>query len=294
MKIHSRGGVGVYTDYRENIIVDPDHRVLAWKANKDRFSSKLFCAEVREAFPEGLPRIGSQHSEDALSWNVFRSLQLAQKLRLVGDFAAPGEDFEAVYFWGRDAHQASQQIDPEIQATLNEMEPWGENGARQQTETDVMLRGKRHVIMIESKLGKPGEAKERWCRSKSGMRPQYRPFLERVEEERGEPLFSPSFDYEKDGNRFYQLFRNYLLGAGLSLKWGAEFSLLAIVNSLNCNLDGRSHQEEFESFRSLLVDPSNAFLITSQQIWERLRSEPGLHNLQMWLLNHPLLQLGRK
>ena len=123
------------------------------------------------------------------------------------------------------------------------------------------------------------------------MRPQYRPFLERVEEERGEPLFSPSFDYEKDGNRFYQLFRNYLLGAGLSLKWGAEFSLLAIVNSLNCNLDGRTHQEEFQSFRSLLVGPSNAFLITWQQIWERLRSEPGLHNLQMWLLEHPLLQL---
>ena len=278
MKIQSKSGVPLYTDYRENIVVDPDNPVLAWKASKDRF-------------PQGLPRIGSGHSEDALSWNLFRSLQLAGKLPLVGDFAAPGADFDTVYFWGRDAHQRSEQIDLEIQATLNEMESWGENGAQQQTETDVMLRGKRHIIMIESKLGKPGEAKERWCRSKSGMRPEYRPFLKRVEEERGEPLFLPSFDYEKDGNRFYQLFRNYLLGAGLSVKWEAEFSLLAIVNSLNCNLDGRSHQEEFESFRSLLVHPSNAFLITWQQIWEGLRSEPGLHNLQMWLLNHPLLEL---
>ena len=50
-------------------------------------------------------------------------------------------------------------------------------------------------------------------------------------------------------------------------------------------------QEEFESFRSLLVHPSNAFLITWQEIWERLRSEPGLHNLRMWLLDHPLLEL---
>jgi hypothetical protein len=281
MKIQSKSGVPVYTDYKENIVADPDNRVLAWKASKDRF-------------PQGLPRIGSQHSEDALSWNLFRSLQLAGKLPLVGDFAAPGADFDTVYFWGRDAHQRSEQIDLEIQATLNEMEPWGENGARQQTETDVMLRGKRYIIMIESKLGKPGEAKERWCRTESGMRPQYRDFLERVEEERGEPLFSRSFDYEKDGNRFYQLFRNYLLGAALSLKWKTKFSLLAIVNSLNSNVDRRSHQEEFHSFTSLLVDPSNAFLITWQQIWERLRSEPGLHNLQMWLSNHPLLHLEER
>jgi hypothetical protein len=291
MKTYSRGGVGVYTDYRCNIIVDPDHPILVWKANRDKFSPKLFCSEVRESFPEGLARIGSQHSEDALSWNVFRSLQLAGKLALVGDFAAPGADFDTVYFWNRDAHQRSEQIDPEIQELLNEMEPWGKNGAQPQTEPDVILRGERHIIMIESKLGKPGEAKGRWCRSRPGMRPEYRPFLERVEEERGEPLFSPSFDYEKDGNRFHQLFRNYLLGAALSLKWKTKFALLAIVNSLNSNLDRRSHQEEFESFRSLLVHPSNAFLITWQQIWEGLRSESGLHNLQMWLLNHPLLEL---
>ena len=291
MKIQSKSGVPVYTDYKENIVVDPDNRVLAWKASKDRFPRCRFGPEMKKAFPEGLPRIGSRHSEDALSWNLFRSLQLAGKLPFAGDFATPGEDFEEVYFWGRDAHQGSQQIDPEIQELLNEMEPWGRNGIRQQTETDVMLRGKRHIIMIESKLGKPGEAKERWCRSKPGMRPQYRTFLERVEKERGDPLFSPSFDYEKDGNRFYQLFRNYLLGAALSLKWKTEYSLLAIVNSLNCNLGGRSHQDEFDSFGSLLVHPSNAFLITWQQIWERLRSEPGLHNLQMWLLEHPLLQL---
>jgi len=291
VKTYSRGGVGVYSDYRCNIIVDPDHPILVWKANEDRFSPRLFYAEVRESFPERLPRIGSEHSEDALSWNVFRSLQLRQKLQLVGAFAAPGADFDTVYFWGRAAYQRSEQIDPEIQNTLNEMEPWGKNGARQQTETDVILRGKRHMIVIESKLGEPCKAVKAWCRSRPGMRPEYRDFLKKVEKERGEPLFSPSFDYEKDGNRFYQLFRNYLLGAALSWKWGTEFSLLAIVNSANSNLGGRSHQGEFDSFRSRLARPSNAFLTTWQQLWDRLPSGPSLHALQMWLLNHPLLQL---
>jgi hypothetical protein len=294
MKIHSRGGVEVYTDYRENIIVDPDHPVLAWKANKDRFDPKLFPAKVRDAFPEGLPRIGSQHSEDALSWNVFRSLQLGQKLSLVGHSSIQGQDFDAVYFWGRDAHQRSEQIHSEIQNTLNEMEPWGENGVQQQTETDVMLRGERHIIMIESKLGEPDKPLRAWCRSRSGMRPEYRVFLSRVEEARGEPLFSPCFDYDNHGNRFYQLFRNYLLGAALSLKWRTAFSLLAIVNSLNSNLCGRRHEEEFGLFRCVLAQPSNAFLITWQQIWEHLPSHPNLGALQMWLLNHPLLQLKGK
>ena len=291
MKIQSKSGVPVHTDYKENVVVDPDNRVLAWKASKDRFPPGQFGPEIEKVHPEGLARIGSQHSEDALSWNLFRSLQLAGKLLLVGDSAAPGEGFEAVCFWGRDAHQGSEQIAPEIRATLNEMEPWGRNGRQQQTETDVMLRGRQYIVMIESKLGKPCKAVEAWCRSRPGMRPEYRAFLERVEEERGQALFRPAFGYEKDGNRFYQLFRNYLLGAALSLKWKSEFSLLAVVNSLNCNLDGRSHGEEFGSFRTLLAAPRNVFLITWQRIWEGLCSEPGLRPLQMWLSKHPLLQL---
>ena len=290
MKIHSRGGVGVYADYRENIIVDHDHPALAWKANKDRFRPELFRSAVQAAFPRGFPRIGSEHSEDALSWNLFRSLQLEKKLALVGDLAAPRAHFCAVYFWGRAAHLLSEQVDPEIQDILNEMEPWGKNGAGQQTETDVILRGKAHTIMIECKLGKPGETVKAWCRGSEGMRPEYREFLGKLQEQ-GTTLFSDSFDYDKDANRVYQLFRNYVLGAALSKKWNAEFSLVAIVNSLNYNLHRRSHDEEFCFFRSLLRDPSNAFLITWQQIWDRVRAEPELGDLQTWLLDQPLLRL---
>ena len=216
MKIQSKSGVPVHTDYKENIVVDPDNRVLAWKASKDRFPPRQFGPEIEKDFPEGLSRIGSRHSEDALSWNLFRSLQLAGKLALVGDFAALREDFGTVYFWLRDANQGSERIDPEIQDILNHMEPWGKNGVQQQTETDIIMRGERQIVMIESKLGKPGEGVEAWCRSTPGMRPEYRPFLDKLEDRRGGALFSVSFDYENHGNRFCQLFRNYLLGAALS------------------------------------------------------------------------------
>jgi hypothetical protein len=169
------------------------------------------------------------------------------------------------------------------------MEPWGKDGIKQQTETDVILRGKHHLIMVECKLGKPSEMVRAWRRSRPGMRSQYKDFVKELDVN----LFSDSFDFEKDGNRFYQLFRNYLLGAALSLKWDIDFSLLAIVNSLNTNLAGRNHAEEFGCFQSLLRDPSNVLLITWQIIWNRLRYEAGLGALQDWLLNYPLLKLQR-
>jgi len=289
MQIFSRGGVPVYSDYRENIVVDPSHPVLFWKANKERFSPMLFPLHVRELYPEGLPRIGSRHSEDALSWNLFRSLQLAGKLELITGFIAPRLDFDIVYFWARDANQQSDKVNPDIQECLNKMEPWGKDGLRQQTETDVILRGKHHLIMVECKLGKPSEMVRAWCRSRPGIRSQYKDFMKDL----AVNLFSDSFDYQEDGNRFYQLFRNYLLGAALSLKWGTHFSLLVIVNSLNTNLEGRNHAEEFACFQALLRDPSNTFLITWQEIQNRLHFKSGLDTLQAWLSNYPLLQLHR-
>ena len=279
-KYHSKSGVGIYEDYRENIICDADHPILKWKANKKK-----------ERLPDGSPYIASEHSEDALSWNLFRSLQLTGKLSLVMDTLPIQVDVQELYFWQHAVSRQSQDTDPEIQDVLNEMEPWGWNGRRQQTETDVILRGRHQIVVVECKLGKPDAMVRAWSRSGSTSRPMrsnYLSFMEKL----GVKLFNKSFDLEGDGRRFYQLFRNYLLGAALCQKWDTEFSLVTIVNSLNSNLDGKSHEEEFGYFQSKLVQPSNAFLITWQQIWGKLGEEAGLEALQKWLVNHCLLGLS--
>ena len=90
------------------------------------------------------------------------------------------------------------------------------------------------------------------------MRSDYLNFIDKLNVK----LFNDDFAFEQDGRRFYQLFRNYLLGVALSVKWNTSFSLLAIVNDLNRNLEGRSHEDEFRCFQSKLVQPSNTFLIT--------------------------------
>ncbi len=168
---------------------------------------------------------------------------------------APGLGAYKIWFWGHDAALQTQEIDSEIQQTLNLMEPWGKNGVKQQTEPDVILRGKSHIVMVECKLGKPDEKIKAWQRGGQGMRHENIAFMDSLRLK----LFADSFDYKRHGNHFYQLFRNYLLGAAPASRWKAKFSLLAIVNELNSN------QDEFNYFRSLLVDSSNTHLLTWQQ-----------------------------
>jgi hypothetical protein len=287
MKIFSRGGVPVYTDYKENIIVEPDHPILAWKANKDRLRPSWFSESLQRDFPGGLPKLGSVHSEDALTWNVFRTLQLKNRIQCLANIFAPGMDISHIWFWGHGSNDQSEGIDPEIQDMLDEIEPWGRGGVKQQTESDVILKGKHKVIMIECKLGKAGSRVKAWQRSSPGMRPEYAVFIK----EHGFRLFSDSFDYESDGNRFYQLFRNYVLGAALAAKWNTKFSLVALVNELNPNSGGKSHQEEFDSFGSVLTDPTNTFLLTWQQIFNALPKEESLSDLRNYMANHYLLGL---
>lgn len=289
MKVCSRGGVPVYTDYRENITVDCSHPILTWKANKDRLRPSWFPLDVQKDFPGGLPKLGSMHSEDALTWNVFRTLQLKNRIQCLTEIFNPGLDIYRIWLWDHDADLDSPKIDAEIQDILNQMEPWGEGGVKQQTEPDVILRGKRHVVMVECKLGEPDKKVKAWQRSSAGMRREYAAFIE----ERRFKLFADSFDYMRDGNRFYQLFRNYLLGAAIAARWDTEFSLLAIVNALNNNREGRSHQDEFNSFRSVLADPSNTFIITWQQIWGALSKEENLSPLREYMARHPLLGLSQ-
>jgi len=282
---HSRGGVPVHADYKENIIIDPDHPILIWKANKDRLRPDWFTPVVQRDFPEGLPKIGSQHSEDVLTWNVFRTLQINNRIQRVTDIFAPELGVYKIWFWGHDADLQTQEIDSEIQQMLNRMEPWGKDGVKQQTEPDVILQGKSHIVMVECKLGKPGEKIKAWQRSRQGMRHEYLAFMDSLRLR----LFADSFDYECHGNRFYQLFRNYLLGAAFALRWKTGFSLLAIVNGLNSNLEGHSHQDEFNFFRSLLVDSSNTHLLTWQEVCSALSTEQDLMSLRELIAKHPLL-----
>lgn len=123
-------------DFRSNLIVDADNPILVMKAWRD-FRS-----------PGGDAYLGVPHGEDALTWNVFRSLQISKRLEPVSEFFEIGDPIRDVLFWGCDAEGES-----ESQQALNSLLR-NLDGRRQgtMTEMDLVLITTDEVCSVEIKL----------------------------------------------------------------------------------------------------------------------------------------------
>ena len=64
--IYSDTGVKVFVDFKDNLIVDPDDSIIASQAINWRYSRGIV---------KGLSCLGSENSEDAMTWNVFKTLE---------------------------------------------------------------------------------------------------------------------------------------------------------------------------------------------------------------------------
>ncbi len=67
-------GVKVFKDYRDNITIDKNNPALRNKA-------KLLREAYNRGRVKGLSRVGSENSEDAKTWNIFRALQLKNNIK---------------------------------------------------------------------------------------------------------------------------------------------------------------------------------------------------------------------
>ena len=245
-------GVKVYDDWRDNIVVDPDAPPLAWKAGRDSFGANTSVPNH--------PRLASEDSEDALSWNVFRTLERTGHLDVVARALGLEEEdeFQGLY-WYRPWDSAEPL--PQIRAALKRAEPW----RGYHTEADVILKGQRHLVMVECKLGKPGARVHTWERGSKGRIP---PSYE-------EPLRAVLVDvqhWETTMHHFYQLLRHLVLANELCRPdgWPLKPHLLAVVNALNANRDGKPHAAEFEHFRRALRLPRERIhLLTWQELLTR-------------------------
>ncbi len=137
-----------YADVRRNIIASPD-----------LFAQRI----VGHPFKFESHRLGSENSEDALSWNVFRSLQEAGCLAQVAELLIGESHAEQprLYLWG-------------IRVDDDSFEPWDLLIAarerfeshlpvqRPQTEPDIALHlPGRYLVLIEAKFTSPNPVYER-------------------------------------------------------------------------------------------------------------------------------------
>jgi hypothetical protein len=258
----TRSGIKVYDDWRDNIIVDADAPPIAWKAQRDTFGGHTSVP--------GRSRLASENSEDALSWNLFRTLEKADRLDVVTRAVGLQDDYQVLYWyhpWNRIGPL------PEISQALQRVEP----RKGYQTETDIILKGQQYLVMVESKLGKPGAQIRAWERTGSASVPAtYKAPLQAI--------LAEMSDWEKTMRRFYQLLRHLVLANELCRPevWNLKPHLLAIVSDLNRHAVRRTHTEEFAQFQQCLRLPADhTHLITWQTLLARARvtAEPAFRPL---------------
>jgi hypothetical protein len=250
----SESGVKVFVDYRDNIAIDQDNPALKKKASYPR-------EKYQRGIVKGLSRLGSENSEDARSWNLFRTLQLQNNVEKYYGLIRVQDDPVSLLFWGLDTETA--EFDGVLKSVLDEIELpllW----KRQQTEPDIIVIGRRTIIFNECKLGKSGENIDAWNR-KGAFTSKHELYKSNAY-----PFFKPVFieNFGVEARRYYQLMRNYIVGEHFAHRLNKRFNLAALVSAKNRARSGLSHQEEFNKFCSYLFDSSRCHFLT----WDQLES----------------------
>jgi hypothetical protein len=133
-------------DFRENLIVDRDHPILVQKAWRDHYQ-------------DGSAHLAAPHGEDALTWNVFRSLEQENQLEVVQRFFGLTKPIQEILYWGcsPDGKSDAQQ---ELSIALR-----GLDGRQKgtMTEPDIVLLTEAEVCFDENKFLC---GKEPWAASK--------------------------------------------------------------------------------------------------------------------------------
>jgi hypothetical protein len=241
-------------DYRENLIIDKNNPILVWKAWRDHFTN-------------GKAHLSVPHSEDALTWNVFRSLQMAGNtgLEIISKVFGISK-VNTILFWGCDVeNQGDEQqllnilirtIDGQLQGTM--------------TEPDLVVITECEVVFVECKLNSSGKSSPWKASDKKdekkidGADKRFAIYKE---------MF-PELMCINDWRNVYQLIRQYvyarLLGCHLS------------KNPLVVSLVNKCHVDRLRPYYSILKDctavDKNIFLdfVTWQDISEEILKSNSL------------------
>ena len=128
---------------------------------------------------------------------------------------------ENLLFWGLDVDTG--EFDKTLKTVLDKIEPpnlW----TIQQTEPDVIVIGKKTLVFNESKIGKPGII-DAWNR-KDKFSDKHELYRKNAKRYFKKPFID---DFNVEGGRYYQLMRNYIVGAHLASRLNKEFYLVALV-----------------------------------------------------------------
>ena len=216
-------------DYRENLIIDRDNPILIQKAWRDRFSDKCHW----NAGYGGQAYLSKPNSEDALTWNVFRTLQIAGEdgLKVINAFGV--SKVERILFWGCDVENRGDE-----QQLLNILIRTTDGKYKgTMTEPDLVLITEKEVVFVECKLNQNG--------SKSPWKAQGEGAKKRMETYRAK---FPELNCINEWNDVYQLIRQYVYAKLLGEHLRKEPVIIPLINE--------KHRETLLSYYSKIKESS--------------------------------------
>ena len=260
-----------FTDYRQNLIVDANNPILAFKALRDRYTG--------ESQPfAGWPYLAAPWGEDALTWNVFRWLQVHHHEDVIGR-CLEMETPETLLFWGVDCHSPGEH-----QFALGELIR-RVDGVRkgQVTEPDLVLISPTTVHFVECKLGRAGKALyEPWSGKGAKRFGDYVSHLASA----GIELFKPVLAQSK-AERFYQLIRNAFYAVMLARSLNRQFAVVtALLNADNADYNRKypTPREQLTKFAGLVTsNVCQVRCLTWQELAERIDQQLGACEASMRL-----------
>ena len=129
--IYSDTGVKVFVDFKDNLIVDPDDPLIAGQARNWRYSKGLV---------KGLSCLGSENSEDAMTWNVFKTLEKSNPERWFSEI------FPQIIL-----DKDEQFIDPMLKFWDKYFPPLLRSAPEGETHADLTIETSNKLIFVEAK-----------------------------------------------------------------------------------------------------------------------------------------------
>lgn len=261
-RCRSTGPDKVVRDFRKRIIVDANNPILAFKASRDRYTNL-----PNQAKYAGFPHLGSVNSEDALTWNVFRGLQKAQRLDIAADWLQVdiGKPV-AMLIWCLAPEPAGAA--GELQFQLGDLLRNTDGMIPGQiSEPDVVIQGTEGIAVIECKLGETDKAPAHLWEGSSLQRVKQR--LERYQQDI--PGLIKEGKTEADVLPVYQMVRMAYYATRLGQIYQLRPSVVSVENGWNWNRKVRrwkkSADELWDDFCGLL---GSVKLYHASTTWSRL------------------------
>lgn len=194
-------------------------------------------------------RMGRERSEDALTFNVFRTLERAGQLNAVMS-AIAGRAVVGSVPWYWSLNSATGTTDSRLAAARDAFHEVTDRG----TEPDMLIDTEDTLILVEAKLGSKNETTPTHARSLKAYSAAQGGWYDRV--------FTSDAETVASKEKLYQLMRLWLLGTWMAEQAGKKFVLVSL-----CTAGGDS-QIETRFGAHILTTDAHLFV---RYTWERIR-----------------------